>query len=58
MSADHEKKLFPIIPVYGFQNGDYLIIEDTNKALWEACPDWQNKEFIKRMSSKLELLKN
>ncbi len=42
----------------GLQNGDYLIIEDTNKALWEAWSDWEDKEFIERMKCKLNLLKN
>ncbi|NEO89076.1 MAG: cephalosporin hydroxylase [Moorea sp. SIO3G5] len=42
----------------GLQNGDYLIIEDTNKALWEAWSDWEDKEFIERMKCKLDLLKN
>ncbi|NEN99602.1 MAG: cephalosporin hydroxylase [Moorea sp. SIO1F2] len=41
----------------GLQNGDYLIIEDTNKALWEAWSDWEDKEFIERMKGKLDLLK-
>ncbi|EGJ30271.1 MULTISPECIES: CmcI family methyltransferase [Moorena] len=42
----------------GLQNGDYLIIEDTNKALWEAWSDWEDQEFIERMKCKLDLLKN
>ncbi|NEO78126.1 MAG: cephalosporin hydroxylase, partial [Moorea sp. SIO4G3] len=41
----------------GLQNGDYLIIEDTNKALWEAWSDWEDQEFIERMKGKLDLLK-
>lgn len=42
----------------GLQSRDYLIIEDTNKALWEAWSDWEDKEFIERMKCKLDLLKN
>ena len=38
------------------QSGDYLIIEDTNQDLWKAWSDWDDKEFIERMMSKLNLL--
>jgi len=43
---------------HGLQSGDYLIIEDTNKDLWEAWSDWDDREFIERMKGKLDLLKN
>ncbi len=42
----------------GLQNGDYLIIEDTNKALWESWSDWDDQEFIERMKSKMGLLRS
>ncbi len=41
----------------GLHSGDYLIIEDTNKALWREWSDWEDREFIERMGSKLDLLK-
>jgi len=41
----------------GLQSGDYLIIEDTNKALWEEWSDWEDREFIERMGCKLDLVK-
>lgn len=41
----------------GLQSEDYLIIEDTNKALWEEWSDWEDREFIERMGSKLDLVK-
>lgn len=42
----------------GLQNGDFLIIEDTNKDLWSAWSDWDDREFIERMKCKLDLLEN
>ncbi len=37
----------------GLRSGDYVIIEDTNQDLWQAWSDWDDKDFIKRMLSKL-----
>ena len=42
----------------GLQTGDYLIIEDTNKFMWEVWDDWEDKELLKRGSCKLEDLRN
>jgi len=35
-----------------------LIVEDTNKVLWEEWADWDDKEFIARMERKLDELRN
>ncbi len=42
----------------GLQSGDYLIIEDTNKAMWEEWSDWEDREFIEQMKRKLFSLRN
>ncbi|NEN95815.1 MAG: cephalosporin hydroxylase [Moorea sp. SIO3I7] len=42
----------------GLQSGDYLIVEDTNKAMWEEWSDWEDREFIEQMKRKLFSLKN
>ena len=58
---DAHVNLFGILNYFhknGLQNGDYVIIEDTNKALWEAWSNWEDREFIERMKCKLDLLKN
>lgn len=36
----------------GLQAGDYVIVEDTNVALWEAWRDWPDAAFIERMLGK------
>ena len=58
---DAHVNLFGILDYFhnnGLQNGDYLIIEDTNKDLWEAWSDWDDRAFIERMKSKIGLLGN
>lgn len=42
----------------GLQTGDYVIIEDTNKALWSEWSEWSDQQFIEQMKSKLGLLRN
>lgn len=42
---------------HDLQSEDYLIIEDTNKDLWEAWSDWDDREFIAKMGDKLNKLK-
>ncbi len=42
----------------GLQTGDYLIIEDTNKFMWEVWDDWEDKELIERGSNKLNQLRH
>ena len=42
----------------GLQTGDYLIIEDTNKFMWEAWDDWEDKELIQRGCSKMADLRS
>lgn len=41
----------------GLQTGDYLIVEDTNKIMWEEWADWDDKEFLARMERKLHELR-
>ena len=43
---------------YGLQTGDYLIIEDTNKFMWEVWSDWEDQELIQRGARKLKDLRN
>ncbi|NEP85796.1 MAG: cephalosporin hydroxylase [Okeania sp. SIO2C2] len=42
----------------GLQTGDYLIIEDTNKFMWEVWWDWDDKEYIERGVRKLDDFRN
>ena len=42
----------------GLQTGDYLIIEDTNKFMWEVWSDWGDQELIERGSRKMDDLRN
>jgi len=37
----------------GLQTGDYLIIEDTNKFMWEVWSDWEDQELVERGVCKL-----
>lgn len=41
----------------GLQTGDYLIIEDTNKFMWEVWSDWEDQELIQRGCRKLDDLR-
>lgn len=41
----------------GLQSGDYLIIEDTNKFMWEVWDDWEDEELIGRGSRKMDDLR-
>lgn len=41
----------------GLQTGDYLIIEDTNKFMWEVWSDWDDQELIQRGLSKMDDLR-
>ena len=43
---------------YGLQSGDYLIVEDTNKFMWEVWWDWDDKEYIERGVRKLDDFRN
>ncbi len=42
----------------GLQTGDYLIIEDTNKFMWEVWEDWEDQELIRRGCCKMDELRN
>ncbi len=42
----------------GLQTGDYLIIEDTNKFMWEVWSDWEDQELIQRGWCKLDELRS
>ncbi|OLT61758.1 CmcI family methyltransferase [Moorena bouillonii] len=42
----------------GLQSGDYLIIEDTNKFMWEVWDDWEDQELIQRGCRKMDDLRN
>ena len=42
----------------GLQTGDYLIIEDTNKFMWEVWYDWEDQELIQRGGRKLDELRS
>lgn len=37
---------------HGLQAGDYIIVEDTNVALWQGWRDWPDEAFIARMLAK------
>ena len=41
----------------GLQIGDYLIIEDTNKFMWEVWSDWGDQELIQRGLLKMDELR-
>ncbi|WP_375500133.1 CmcI family methyltransferase [uncultured Nostoc sp.] len=41
----------------GLQSGDYLIVEDTNKVMWEEWADWDDKELLARVGRKLDELR-
>jgi hypothetical protein len=41
----------------GLQTGDYLIIEDTNKFMWEVWDDWDDQELIQRGCQKMDDLR-
>ncbi|NES81686.1 MAG: cephalosporin hydroxylase [Moorea sp. SIO1G6] len=43
---------------HGLQSGDYLIVEDTNKTMWDQWSDWHDQKFIERMKRKISLLRN
>lgn len=42
----------------GLQIGDYLIIEDTNKFMWEVWSDWGDQELIQRGLLKMDELRS
>ena len=42
---------------HGLQTGDYLIIEDTNKFMWEVWSDWEDQEYIQRGLGKMDDLR-
>ncbi|NET10351.1 MAG: cephalosporin hydroxylase [Symploca sp. SIO2B6] len=42
---------------HGLQTGDYLIIEDTNKFMWEVWSDWEDQELIQRGLQKMDELR-
>ena len=41
----------------GLEKGDYLIIEDTNKFMWEVWSDWEDQELIQRGYRKMDDLR-
>ncbi|MGB3513338.1 MAG: CmcI family methyltransferase [Microcoleaceae cyanobacterium] len=41
----------------GLRSGDYLIIEDTNKFMWEVWSDWEDQELIQRGLRKMDDLR-
>ena len=41
----------------GLLNEDYLIIEDTNKFMWEVWDDWDDQELIQRGCQKMDELR-
>ncbi|MBD2139721.1 cephalosporin hydroxylase [Anabaena sp. FACHB-1237] len=41
----------------GLETGDYIIIEDTNKFMWEVWDDWEDQELIKRGYQKMNNLR-
>lgn len=43
---------------HGLQAGDYIIIEDTNKFMWEVWSDWGDQELIQRGAQKMDQLRN
>ncbi len=43
---------------HGLETGDYLIIEDTNKFMWEVWSDWEDQELIQRGGRKLDDLRD
>lgn len=43
---------------HGLETGDYVIIEDTNKFMWEVWSDWGDQELIQRGARKLDLLRS
>ncbi len=58
---DVHDNLFGILDHFhhnGLQAGDYLIIEDTNKFMWEVWSDWGDKELIERGSRKMDELRH
>lgn len=42
---------------HGLQSGDYLIVEDTNKFMWEVWSDWDDQEYINQGLRKLDDLR-
>lgn len=43
---------------YGLQTDDYLIIEDTNKLMWDVWSDWEDQELIQQGLSKMNELRS
>lgn len=57
---DVHDNLFGILEHFhnnALQAGDYLIIEDTNRFMWEVWSDWEDRELIQRGLCKMDQLR-